>query len=85
MPWTDYLERVIAWFFINFRNRDKGLFTRQPAFEGIEPTIKITSPIKLDERGQYPLEYLATAPDGGKFPGLEVSRRHSCPLAPSHH
>ena len=73
MAFTDYLERIIAWFFINFRARDKGLFTRQPVFEGIEPTIKVTSPIELDERGQYPPPYMATASDGGKFPGLEVS------------
>lgn len=71
MALTDYIERFASWVFYNYRGRDAGLITRQSIFEGIPPSITVTSPAQL-ENGQLTAEYIATAPDGGKFPGLEV-------------
>lgn len=73
MAITDYIERFASWVFYNKRGRDAGLITRQPVFEGIAPTITVTSPAQIENsNGQLTTEYMATASDGGKFPGLNV-------------
>lgn len=41
----DYIESGVSYLLINQRGRDAGLFTRQPIFSSITPTIAVTSTI----------------------------------------
>ncbi|KAF8317566.1 PEBP-like protein [Clavulina sp. PMI_390] len=61
----DYIERFIGKTFYNYRGRDAGLFTKQPQFEGIAPTIVVTSTVPEE----LPAEYYGPKPPS-LFPPL---------------
>lgn len=66
MPFTDYIERGIAFLTYRLRGHDSDLFTRQEPFHGFKPSITVTSTVP----DEMPLEYIATG--GSVFPPLRV-------------
>lgn len=66
---SDYVERAVAYFVINKRGHDDDLFTRQPEFKDIKPTIDVTCSISSE---MMPKEY-TDIPEGNLFPPINVS------------
>lgn len=65
---VQYVERTVSWLCYSVRGHDADLFTRQPQFKGVEPSIRVLSTIPED----MPVNY--TQDGDNLFPPLSVSR-----------